>query len=97
MLHYDAPAAAQLSNVATNSAQFELKGGVYVLSGVFTGTSVELQKLGPDGTTFLSFGTPVKLTATGVFGPAYVPPGQYKLIVTSATAVYTELSRVPTE
>src|SRR5579872_4962394 len=93
---YNAPGAANLSNVSANSAQFQLTGGIYVLSAIATwgGGSVELQKLGPDGSTFLSFNTAVKLTANGMTAPVYVPPGQYQITVTTATGVYTDLSRV---
>lgn len=99
MIHYDAPAPAQLVNTAANSAQFELKGGIYSFAAVGTwgGGNVEVQKLGPDGSTFISMSTAVKLLANGVFAPSYFPPGQYKIVITTATAVYTELSRVPIE
>lgn len=76
---------------------FSIKGGVYLLSSVATwgGGSIEVQKLGPDGSTLLSLATPMKLQANGVTAPAYLPPGQYQLTVTTATAVSAELSRVP--
>lgn len=76
---------------------FEIDGGVYVLTGVATwgGGNIDLQKLGPDGSTLLDLSTPVKLTANGCTAPAYLPPGQYQLTVTTATAIYAELSRVP--
>lgn len=93
---YDAPATAQLAN-ASASVSFVLTGGIYVLAAIATwgGGNVELQKLGPDGVTYLSFNTAAKLTANGMTAPIYVPPGQYRLTVTTATGVYTDLSRVP--
>lgn len=91
-----APTSQNNGSPGSSTTTFALTGGVYVLSAVFSGTSVELRKLGPDGGTLLSLATPMKLTASGVAAPAYLPPGQYQLTLTSATACYADLSRVPT-
>lgn len=84
----------KLSNVAASSDAFELVGGYYMLSGVATwgGGSLKLQQLGPDGSTYLD--TAASLTANGI-AYAYCAPGQYKLTVATATALYTTLVRVP--
>jgi hypothetical protein len=48
-------------NISANSAQFGLKGGYYVVAAIGTiTTSVELQMLGPDGSTFVSLPTALK-------------------------------------
>jgi hypothetical protein len=53
-------------NISANSAQFGLKGGYYVVAAIGTiTTSVELQMLGPDGSTFVSLPTALKVTASG--------------------------------
>jgi hypothetical protein len=66
------------------------------LSGVatFGGGNIEVQMLGPDGSTYLSMPTPIKLTAAGTIG-GYFPFGTYRLLITTATAVYVELANVP--
>jgi hypothetical protein len=43
-----------------------------------TGGSVELQCLGPDGSTFLSLPTALKLMSNATIGPELAPPGQYR-------------------
>lgn len=85
------------SNIAATPAAFELKGGLYLLDAVATwgGGDVEVQKVGADGATALSLSTAMKLSADGVTAPTYLSPGQYKLTVTTATAVSAEVSRVP--
>jgi hypothetical protein len=91
-----APTSKNDGSPGSETTKFEVKGGVYALSAVFSGTSVELQKLGPDGSTLLSLATPMKLTASGVTAPAYLPAGQYQLTLISAPGCYAELARVPT-
>lgn len=84
------------SNIAANTAQFYLKGGYYVVASVFSGAgSVELQGLGPDGTTFVSMPTPLKLTTTATSVGGYAPPGQYRFTITTVTAVFCNVSGVP--
>jgi hypothetical protein len=75
------------SSLSANSSQFALKGGHYVLAvvgGTITSGSVDLQMLGPDGSTFVSLPGPVKITAAGSSAGGYAPPGQYRLTLTSA-------------
>lgn len=109
MLHYDAVAWKNISATAfpssgrptsstsSNGTTFSIQGGFYMLTGVATwgGGNIEIQKLGPDGSTMISLATPMKLTANGEI-TAYLPPGQYQLTVTTATAIYAELTRIPT-
>lgn len=90
--------AVSWSNIAA-SKQFSLEiGGYYELAGVATwgGGNIEVQALGPDGTTYLSAATATKLTANGRI-QAYLPPGSYQLTVTTASAIYASLTRMPLE
>jgi hypothetical protein len=85
----------QFSNIAATTAGFFVRGGTYGLSveATFGGGNVQLQLLGPDGSTWLNVGSAV--TANG-FASQALPPGQYRLAVTTATAVYAALTSVPT-
>ena len=96
---------------STNSGNFNLPyGGRYAVavSATFSGGTVELQYLGPDGTTFLSIKNHFNNTTTAVelpigsFASAGVfvldlPAGTYKFVITTATAVYASIMRVPGE
>ena len=83
-------------NISANSAQFGLKGGYYVVAAIGTiPTSVELQMLGPDGSTFVSLPTALKVTASGGTAGGYAPPGQYRFTLTSATGVTCSVAGVP--
>jgi hypothetical protein len=85
----------QFTNIAATTAGFVVKGGSYGLSVVatFGGGNVQLQLLGPDGSTWLSVGSAV--TANG-FASLTLPPGTYRIAITTATAVYAALTSVPT-
>lgn len=91
------PVDAKLfSNISANTAAFELMGGYYMVAGIATwgGGNVELQALGPDGSTWLSLPTALKLTANGMIA-GYVPRGQYRFTVTTATGIYCSVSGIP--
>lgn len=81
------------SNIAANTASFQLKGGCYgvTVSATFGGGSVTLQRLAADGATFVTC-----LTAFSAAGYATVnlPIGTYKIAVTTATAVYVDVTSV---
>jgi hypothetical protein len=87
----------KLSDAAAASDQVEwtLQGGVYVAvsSATFGGGSITLETLAGDGSTWITAATAV--TAAGVSGPLYLPPGKYRVTIATATAVYYTLSRVP--
>jgi hypothetical protein len=87
--------AIQFSNIAATTAAFTLKGGKYGLAvtATFGGGNVQLQTLATDGSTWIGVGTAV--TAAG-FSNFDLPPGQYRLAITTATAVYAALVNVPT-
>lgn len=88
------------SNISATTAAFTLKGGRYAFFGVaiFGGGNIAVQALGPDGSTWVPplniAGAANTLMAAGeqVMDP---PPGQYRIAVTTATAVYASLSAVP--
>jgi hypothetical protein len=88
--------AKQFSNIAATTAPFELDGGYYLVAVVatFGGGNVELQLLGPDASTYLSAPTALKLSANGTIA-GYLPPGIYKFVVTTATAVYCSIAEIP--
>jgi hypothetical protein len=84
------------SGISANTPQFYLKGGFYVVSAIGTiTTSVELQMLGPDGATFVSLPTPLKVTTSGGTAGGNAPPGQYRFTLTSATGVSCSVAGVP--
>jgi hypothetical protein len=59
----------------------------------FGGGNMQLQLLGPDGTTWLGVGSAITANA---FASLALVPGQYRLGVTTATGVYAALTGVPT-
>lgn len=100
------------SSIAATTASFPLAGGRYAVAVVatFGGGSVKFQMLGPDNSTYLdvkqaysdgSAGTETDLVI-GTFLAAGmkvfdIPPGQYRLTVATATAIYAAITRVPLE
>ena len=86
----------EFSNIAATTAAFTLNGGYYMVAAVatFGGGSVELQMLGPDQSTWLSAPTALKLSAAGTIA-GYLPPGQYRFAIATATAVYCSVAGVP--
>jgi hypothetical protein len=83
----------QFGPISTTTAGFAIYGGSFGLSVVatFGGGSVQLQLLGPDGTTWLNAAT--ALTSDG-FQSLTLPPGIYRIAITTATAVYVALTSV---
>lgn len=85
-------------NVAASSATgVKLVGGKYMISAVATwgGGNLDLHMLGPDNSTYLSV-LPATFTANGV-KTIDLPQGTYKFIVTTATALYAAVVRIPGE
>jgi hypothetical protein len=80
------------------SATFELKGGAYVIDFVGTGTgTVVLNRLGPDGTTFLPVTLPAAVTVSAVSQSFGLPQGQYNVVITTTTANSVTVARVQAE
>lgn len=102
--------AYQQKNVAAGTyGPILIEGGTYQLAAKATwgGGNLALQQLLPDGTTYLAlFGQPssatpntwvASLTADGVLTFSNLPPGTYQIVITTATASYVSLTRVPQE
>jgi hypothetical protein len=76
-------------NIGTTPAAFTLPGGLYGVTVMGTGFgTVTLQRLAPDGTTYVT-----ALTAFGANGyqSVYLPSGTYQLAISSTTAVYADV------
>ena len=84
------------SNQATGTTgSFELRGGSYWIETKSTGTgTIDLQRLGPDGTTYTARIT--QITATAGQQTISLPPGTYRWVVATFTANYLEITRIPT-
>lgn len=84
------------SNIAATTSAFILYGGYYKFAVVATwgGGSVKLQLLGPNSTWLEVDATNTSFTADG-HGNAALPPGQYRLLVATATAIYASIVRIP--
>ena len=80
-------------NKAATQGPFTLAGGKYgvTASATWGGGSATLQRLGPDGTTYVTC-----LTAFSANGYASVdlPPGTYQVAIATATAVYVEVVNI---
>jgi len=64
-------------NLTGNSISFVLVGGAYLFAvDVVSAGSIVLQRLGPDGVTWVNNFTP--LSANGVQVPIFLPPGTYR-------------------
>lgn len=74
---------------------FSLRGGSYWIETLSTGTgTIDLKKLGPDGTTFTARIT--QITATAGQQTISLPPGTYEWVVATFTANNLEITRIPT-
>jgi hypothetical protein len=84
------------NNLSSTPANFQLGGGNYALDVVATwgGGSVTLKKMSQDGVTAIQALAP--FTANGV-QLVSLPVGTYQLTITTATAVYARISRIPGE
>ena len=82
------------SNISANTAAFVLRGGLYGVDVVATGTgTVTLEKLAGDGTTYVT--ALAAFSTNGAYATVYLPPGTYKLAVATFTAVYAQVQRIP--
>lgn len=77
-------------NVSATQGPFTLRGGNYGITvhATFGGGSVTLQRLAPDGSTFVTVVT--AFTADG-FASANLPSGTYQIAIATATAVYVDV------
>lgn len=79
-----------------NGAVFGLNGGVYQVTAIATwgGGNVELFQLGADQSTWLSVTDPITENGGDTI---YLPPGNFRWSITTATGVTLCVSRVPGE
>lgn len=86
------------SNISATTALFTLTGGKYAVDvhASFGGGNIHLQKLLPDGSTLLDVGSSTNFTGDGTVA-VDLGPGQYKFVITTATAVYAQIVRIPGE
>lgn len=85
------------SNISADTATFNLDGGLYGVDCVGTSFgTVKLQKQANDASTYLSVSTATDFAASG-YTTVYLPPGLYKIAVTTTTAVYVGIKRIPSE
>jgi hypothetical protein len=84
------------SNIApSTTATFTLRGGSYWIETKSTGAgTIDLQKLGPDGTTYT--GRITQIVAVAGQQTISLPPGSYRVVITGFTANYVEITRIPT-
>ncbi len=82
-----------LNNESANSKPAQWGGGRGMLSavGIWTGGgSIQLQYMGPDGTTWLDIGGPMTANGVQLFE---LPPGLIRAAVSIATAVYAQAEK----
>lgn len=89
--------ATLLTNATATGALLDWPGGigVFVAVGTFSGATVKLQFVGPDGTTLVDAGTATTLTAAGA-GVFYLGPCQVKATISAGppSGIYASVSRV---
>lgn len=83
------------SNISANTSPFILHGGSYGITvhATFGGGNVVLQRLAADGVTYVNCIT--ALTADG-YASTNLPGGTYRFAVTTATAVFCDVTAVVT-
>lgn len=81
---------AVFSNISATPAAFSLRGGNYgvTVHATWGGGSVTLQRLSPDGSTYV---TVMTAFAADGYANANLPSGTYLLLVATATAIYVDV------
>lgn len=82
------------TGISATPASFVLRPGLYGVTANATwggGGSVTLQRLSPDTTTYVTCMTAI--SADG-FATANLPGGTYRLLVTTATGAYVDISPI---
>lgn len=92
------------------TSPLKLQGGYYEIELLCTGTpALAVEQLGPDGVTWqtravVPDGAPyialptdplISIVAVGIYH-FWATPGQYRLVISSSTANYIGLTRIPT-
>jgi hypothetical protein len=84
------------SNISSTPAPFTLRGGSYGVSAhssSWGGGSATLQRLAPDGSTYVTVLT--AFSADG-YASANLPAGTYQLAIATVTAVYADIVGIVT-
>jgi hypothetical protein len=82
------------SNIAATTAGKPLVGGQYGVSCIGTGFgTVDLQVLGPDGSTWVNVGASTNFAADG-FASVFLPACTARIAVTTTTAVSVSVQRI---
>ena len=83
------------SNISATPAVFALSGGLYAITAKATwgGGSVTLQRLAFDGTTYVTCLTAITADS---YATVNLPPGTYKLLVATSTAIYVDIVAIAT-
>jgi len=78
------------SNISATPASFTLRGGNYgvTVHATWGGGSVTLQRLSPDGSTYV---TVMTAFAADGYANANLPSGTYQLLVATATGIYIDV------
>lgn len=85
--------SVQFSNIAATTAAFALGGGKYAIVANATGAgTMGVQMLGADGTTYIAVHT--AFAAVTGFVVVDLPPGTYKFVIATFTAVYVSISAI---
>jgi hypothetical protein len=86
--------AITFSGIASTTAAFTLRGGKYAftVTATFGGGTVKLQTLAGDGSTWLDISSQTAAASVAVD----LAPGQYRIAIATATAVFVIVGRVPT-
>src|SRR5262245_35114300 len=98
MRAHDGVGGVGFQNISATPAAFQLMGGAYVIDVIATWNStgtVTLQRLGPDGNTYITAAT--ALSADGTSGSIALPAGTYRLAIATATAVFAAVLPIPGE
>lgn len=85
--------AKQFSNISATTAAFPLLGGKYGLdiSATWSSGNAQVETLAIDGSTWLNVGSAVTANGTSTYD---LPAGQYRIGISSATAVYAALTKI---
>lgn len=80
------------ANISATPPDFYLDAGLYglLLTATWGGGTAVLQKLLPDGATW----APVSSQNANSYATLYLPAGKYRLVITTATALYGEIALI---
>lgn len=84
------------SNISATTAAFVLRGGLYGVTahGTWGGGSATLQRLAPDAVTYITVMTAI---AADGYATVQLPPGTYRVLIATATAVYLDIIAIATD